>query len=149
VPGRRVTALLVAITSLVAACVGPSRSTADYREKAANSAEAMRSVVQTSRLVTEAALDGKAPSRYTALVLSESENDADSISDSFSTVQPPSRESDRLRERTTTLLDGTTSLLADLRIAVRRGDEGQMRDLVGHLARVSKRLERLSSIVPT
>jgi hypothetical protein len=121
--GRRVTTLLVAVATMVAACVGPSRSTGDYREKAANSAEAMCSAVQTARLVANAELDGNAPSRYAALVLSEAEVDADSIASSFASLQPPSRQSDDLRARTTKLLDKSATTLADLRIAVRRGDE--------------------------
>jgi hypothetical protein len=75
---------------LTAACVGPSFTVRDYRQKAANTAEAMRSAVETARLATGAAAEGKAPGRYASLALSEAEMDAGSISESFKVMQPPS-----------------------------------------------------------
>lgn len=145
----RVTTLLIAVATFLAACTGPSRSTSDYREKAANSAQAMRSAVQTVRLVAEAALDGRAPSRYTALVVSEAEHDGDSIASAFSSVQPPSRDADTLRARTTQLLDDSVATLAELRIAVRRHDSARIGALSADLVRLSERLERLSRITST
>lgn len=145
-PSLRATLLLLA---LAVACVGPSRTDDDYLEKAANTAEATRSAVQTARLVGEAASDGRASGPYSALVLSEAEDDAASVARSFSVVQPPSDQAEQLREELTTLLDEVQAVLSELRIAARQGETTEVGRLAGDLPRLAEQLERFMALTPT
>lgn len=141
-----VAALLLAGAS---GCVGPSRSTADYREKAANAAEAMTSAVSTARLVVQQRADGQAPGSYTALVLSESESDARSITTSFEAVQPPDAAADRIRVDLAPVLSSATDLLTDVRIAARRDDADALARAGPALAGVIDSLRPFVEMVPT
>lgn len=146
---RRILAA-VTVGMVAIGCVGPSRTAADYREKAANTAEAMISTVETARLATRAGLDGKAFSRYLSLVLSESETDASSISESFKAVQPPGgADVDRLRTELGSLLDESTAALADLRVAAYRDDRSALAAGVRRLPDLRGRLERYRSLAAT
>ena len=148
--GRRSLRLAVVVLVAATACAGSSRSLADYREKAANTAEAMTSSLETARIAIEASLRGKTLSRYLSLVLSESEVDARSIAESFERVQPPGgAETGELRAGLTTLLTECTSILADLRIAAYRGDQGSLRGMLGGLGRLRERLAPFMERVPT
>ncbi len=136
----------LAVLILAGACVGPSRSDGDYRQKVANAAEATRSAVETARLVTRAAAEGKAPGRYSSLVLSEAEVDASSIAESFKRVQPPSRRIQHLREELSSVLDSSTSSLAALRIAAYQGDGERLSELAADLPRLSSKLARFEHL---
>ena len=142
---RGLTSLTVIL--LAGACVGPSLSDQDYRQKAANSAEAMRSAVETAKLVSRAAIDGKASGRYTSLALSEAEVDAGSIAESFKSVQPPSRRVHQLRDDLSALLDESSLTLASLRVAAYRGDEALLVEVSGALPRLSSELSRFEHLV--
>lgn len=138
----------LAVVALVGSCVGPSLSDHDYRQKAANAAEAMRSAIETARVVAGAAVKGKAPDRYASLVLSEAEVDAGSIAESFKTVQPPSQRVSQLREELTAVLDASSSTLASLRIAAYRGDEARLVEVAADLPWLSSALLRFEHLVP-
>lgn len=117
----RVVAAAVALVLSTTACVGPSRTDADYRAKVANTAEAARASVETVRLTVEQSARGRAPSRYVGLALSEAQTDVSSIRNGFGSIQPPSSRSEQLRSEVTSLLDETSTVLASLRIAARAG----------------------------
>lgn len=138
----------IVLVVLATACVGPSFTVQDYWQKAANAAEAMRSAVETARLVTGAAAEGKTPGRYASLALSEAEMDAGSISESFKVVQPPSQRVQQLREELSAVLDASTSALASLRITAYRGDHRRLAELAADLPRLSSELARFEHLVP-
>lgn len=113
---------LVAVLAINASCVAPSRTMGDYHRKVANTAEAMTSIVQSARLTLRAAKRELAPGPYISLRLSESESDADAVISSFSTVQPPSRDLDRLRADLLAELEEAHEILSTLQIAAGRGE---------------------------
>ena len=140
----------IAVTAVLAgACVGPSRTDADYRNKAANAAESMLSAVETARLVVETDARGSSTARYTSLVLSESEDAASSVALSFEVVQPPSRAAVALREQVTGVFDEVTSTLSDLRIAARAGRHAELPAFAEPLAGLRRALLDLTRLAPT
>lgn len=147
--GWRACALLGLMSLVVPACVGPSRTAADYEEKAANTAEAASSTVETVRLVVGAASSGRATSRYTSLVISEAEVDAGSIAEGFRRVQPPTERVDALREELSVLLDRCTATPARLRIASYRGDMAALQERAAELPSLTAHLARFTALRPT
>lgn len=138
----------VALASVLAlsACVGPSRTDEDFSRKAGNTAEAMRSQVETGRLVADLVLRDKAFGPYANVAVTEAEEAAGSIAAGFDSVQPPSTRSDVKRARLDALLEAATSALGDLRIAVRRHRLGDVRKAAADLAQVSAQLEPLVGV---
>lgn len=141
-------AVLVAAV-LLSGCVGPSRTHSDYTEKAANTAEAARSAVETSRLVVEAAERGSAYGPYTGRTLSDMEGSLGSIATGFASVQPPGTKADRLRRELVALLDEARSTVSRLRIAARRGDRRTLSETARALPRLSRRLAAYERLTPT
>lgn len=141
----RLCAVLVALLVLPA-CVGPSRTDEDFSRKAANTAEAMRSQVETGRLVADLVLRDRAFGPYANVTVTEAEEAADSIAAGFDSVQPPSTRADAVRTRLDALLEAATGALADLRIAVRRNRLDDVRRAADDLAAVSARLEPLVGV---
>src|SRR5437773_697315 len=97
---RRVASTL-GLAALLAAsgCAGPSRTYGDYRLKAANTAEAAASQVQTARLAVEAAAKHKATGPYLSVLLGNSEDALGSVQSAFSSVQPPDEKADNLHDQ--------------------------------------------------
>ncbi|GAA4896274.1 hypothetical protein ACFPM3_15900 [Streptomyces coeruleoprunus] len=141
--------VLVLMLMLVAGCVGSSRTDTDYREKAANTAEAVRSSIETARLVVGAAGRGKSPGAYTSRTLSQLESAVGSVATQFGSVQPPTRDAARLREEITALLDRCRGVLGELRISARQGRLADLPRLAEPLPRLSARLRRFQELVVT
>lgn len=144
-PACVVLVLLVALS----ACVGASWSQTDYEEKVANTAESAGSAVQTTRLVVEAAEDGKAPGPYTARALSDAETALTSIATHIGSVQPPTTHSTALRSRVVSLLEDCRTAVAGLRIAAREGRFEELSRLAEPLPRLAARLKQLEGLRPT
>ncbi|MDQ1688868.1 MAG: hypothetical protein QOK42_1843 [Frankiaceae bacterium] len=138
--------VLLATAVLVTGCVGPSRTDADYHRKASNSAEAMRSAVETGRLVADLVLRDRAFGNYANVAATEAEQAADGVQAAFDSVQPPSTAADDVREKFDALLQAATGALGDLRIAVRRHLLGDVRKAADDLKKISAQLEPLVGV---
>lgn len=125
------------------------RSDQDYREKAANTAQAVRSAVETAQLVVRGTGEGKAPGRYVGRALADVESDVSSVSTAFSSIQPPSSAVDQLRSDLTSLLDECSSVLAQLRIVARRGELSQLSGWAEPLPDLAARLARFQAVTGT
>lgn len=132
-----------------AACVGPSRTDDDYRRKAAESAQAMASAVETARLATELAARGRAPPPYVSVVMQESESAGHSIATGFGVVQPPTDRARRLRRDALDLFGRVNAVLGELRIAAYRGELGDLPRIAEPLERLGGELRRLMEPAPT
>ena len=132
--------------ALLTSCVGPSRTDSDYHRKASNSAEAMRSAVESGRLVADLALKKRAFGTYLNVAATEAEQAADGVITSFDSVQPPSARSDDVREQFDTLFQAASSALGDLRIAIRRHLLDDVKKAAADLAAVSAKLEPLVGV---
>jgi hypothetical protein len=117
-------ALLLALTC--AACVphpvGPARTFAKYEGKAVTTAEGVLSAVQTARLAARTSSRDHAYGPYLSIVMSESEDAASGLQGTFDSIQPPNGRADRLRSQLDELIAGAVQHLADLRVAIRRGE---------------------------
>jgi hypothetical protein len=134
--------LAAALACVVAAgCAGPSRTDDDYRNKAANTAETMQGLIGTVQLAVDAARHHKVPAPYLSVTLAEADDDASATVGTFDSVQPPSDQADRLRDKLDTLLQNTTSILDDLRIAVRRGDISSLAEIAAPLKGLNDSLQ--------
>jgi hypothetical protein len=115
-------ALIVALNGCVSHPVGPARSFGKYEGKARTTAEAALSATETARLAAEAGTRGRAFGPYLSVTISGAEDAASGVEGTFASIQPPDARSDRLRRELNELLSDVVDHLADLRIAVRRGE---------------------------
>ncbi len=120
-----------------AACAGPSRSDDDYTNKAAQTAQAMGSLLETARLGADAVEKDRTIAPFTSVLMREMEGDASGVQSAFLTRQPPSATAVELRARVAPILNDATSVLADLRIAAYRTD-------VDALSRAAERIPAIT-----
>jgi len=105
-----------------AACVGSATGENDYLKKAVSTTEHVRSSVRTVQLAVQAATEDDAFEPYLSRVISQAEDDASSALNGFESIQPPSDESDDVRDAVSQLSSDAIDVLATARIAIRRGD---------------------------
>jgi hypothetical protein len=74
-------------------------------------------------------------------VLVEAEEDAGSAQGTFDAIQPPDDRADELRASLDELLGDATTILADLRIAARRGRFAELPELAKPLPEVAAKLD--------
>ena len=135
----RLTAIAVVIV-VATGCVGPSRTEDDFARKAANTAEAAESAVNTARLAVRTAARDRAFGPFLSVTLRNAEEDADAAQQSFDAVQPPSDAADQLRAALDQLLDDAAATLTDLRIAVRRGELDKLTTIASPLDGLAQHL---------
>jgi hypothetical protein len=141
-------AVLSLIVVIVGGCIqpiSPARTFDAYEHKATGTAASVLSAVQTARIGARAATDGDAFGPYVSVLLSEAEQDASNAHSTFDSIQPPDRDSDRVRRQLGRLLDRADEQLSTLRIAARRGDLHELERLARPLAPVARRLDRFIS----
>jgi hypothetical protein len=129
---------------VLAGCAGPARTDGSYNSKAVATAEQTRSSVETALVALDALRRHSLPSAYVSVTVAESETDAASALSGFESVQPPSTRSDAVRDDTTEVVGDAVDLLADARIAVRRGASGPVDALIPELREASSRLDELT-----
>lgn len=135
----RAAAALAALL-LATACVGPSRTDADYRAKAANTAEAIASAVESARFGVDALKRGNVPAAYLSRLVAEAEEDALAAQQSFDVVQPPSDHADAIHDALDEIVADALDSLRAVRIAVRRGQASEAISYGDRLADVAQRL---------
>jgi hypothetical protein len=139
---RRATAVLVVVL-LGSGCVGPSRTDRDFELKAANTAKAVASALETARLAADGAGAGKVSANYVSVIVGEAEADATSAQSTFASYQPPSAAADKLRNDVDDVLSNAVDGLVALRITARRGQLDRLPRISEQLAPVSTALEQL------
>jgi hypothetical protein len=134
------------VACLLSACVphpvGPARTFAKYEGKAASTAKAALSAVETARLVAEGATRHRLFGPYVGIVLGESEDDISGVIGTFSSIQPPDDKADALRTELGDLLDAAESHVSDLRIAARRGRIAELASMADVLRSDAEKLDR-------
>jgi hypothetical protein len=137
----RVTIGVLACALGAAACVGPARTFGVYEAKATNSVETAGSAVETARMAALQALRDRNFGPYLAVTAADAESDVSTAQGHFASIQPPDAPSDRLRAATLDLLSRADELVAQTRIALRRGDTAALQRLVDQLASASQELD--------
>ncbi|HUP87453.1 MAG TPA: hypothetical protein VM143_17510 [Acidimicrobiales bacterium] len=136
--------LWAATTLTTSACTAPvptARSGADYDRKAAHTAEEVRSAVETARVALRADGDGRVFSRTLDVLVTEAEGDAGGAAKTFLAIDPKGPHADDTRHELASLLGDATATLADVRIAVRRGDAEELHSATTVLAKIADALE--------
>jgi hypothetical protein len=126
-------------------CVGPSRTDDDYARKAANTAEAVRSSVNTVRVGAHAVRQDRITGPYLSRLVAEAEEDAQAAQQAFDSVQPPSVQSDALHQQVDEVVQDALDLLRVARIAVRRGNLAEVARLDDRLQKAAEDLEALEN----
>lgn len=138
----RAAALVLALTcaGCVSHPVGPARTFAKYEGKAVTTAEGVLSAVQTARLVARTASKNHAFGPYLSIMTSESEDATSGLQGTFDSIQPPGARADRLRSELDRVIAAALEHLADLRVAIRRGEIKNAARTARPLARDAKNL---------
>lgn len=134
------------VVILGTACVAPARSFGAFESKAATTAGDALSAVETARLAVAGAAQRKVFAPYLSVVLAEAEDQASSVQGTFDSVQPPDARSDALRRDLDDRLHAAVSVLADLRIAVRRGQIDLLPSKLGELTKAAGALRAFHEV---
>jgi hypothetical protein len=122
-------------------CVGPAPTTGEYEGKAAHTARAALSQLETARLAAQNS--GRMSAGYLETVLVDAEEAFGSIQTTFDSIQPPDQPAaDRLRAELDPLLSDGADGIAQLRILARRGDTAGMASQARELGVTADRLDR-------
>lgn len=142
-PVRPVAGLLAAAAVVAASgCAGPSRTDDDYRHKAANTAETARSAVKTVRLGVQADDRHKVTGPYLSILVGRAEDQLSSVQQTFDSRQPPSHRADDIRDALDKLLVQASDTVSGVRIAVRRGELGNLHRFAKDLDDVADQLDK-------
>jgi hypothetical protein len=134
---------LVAL-AVLPGCVGPALWYDAYEGKAGATAAQMQSAVETARFVALVASRGKALTAYVGIALTDAEQDASAIQGAFDSIQPPSPKADQLRDQLDPLLAEASSTISGMRIAARRDQLSQLREIAQPLQNLSNQLEKFA-----
>jgi hypothetical protein len=142
-----VTASLVVTACLLCGCISPAINAEGYRGKVGHSAEKMAGIMGAAMLAAQLDLGGKMLQTASDNVVSDAENDAQSVVTSLSVVQPPDEISIQLRSRAEDVLQNAANELSDLRIALRRDDKAGMRSALAELGKTLADVQHLQESV--
>jgi hypothetical protein len=139
---------LLAALAVVAldGCTTPvptARSAADYRSKAAATADEAMSAVNTALIAIGVDDDGGTFARTLDVILGEAEDDAAGAEETFRAIEPRGDEAaaDAVRGRLVHLLDDAVASLEASRIAARRRDDVALQAQAPKLRAVAARLD--------
>jgi hypothetical protein len=137
---------LVGGASILTSCVGPARTSSDYKLKARASAKSALSAVSTAELAAKLVREKKTFSTYVTVVLDSAEGDVSSVESTFSSIQPPHQDLDDLRDRVNKTMSDATDAISSMRIAARRHAWDDLLDAARDLPRIARELQRESEI---
>jgi hypothetical protein len=124
---------LLSASAVLSACVTPAIDENGYRGKIDHSAHQLVGVLGVARLAAQLDLDGRLLGSVTDTTITEAENDAGSVLTAFEAVQPPDDAMVTLRSAADDTIQAAVGNLADLRIAMRRGDADGMRQAIAEI----------------
>lgn len=116
---------------LLAACAAPVPSYDAYRHAALSTATAMASNLASAELATRVALRGGNLFALTDNTVTDAEDDANSVSSTFGSRQPPDARSQALEQKVSQALSQASSALTSLRIAIRHNNRAQIVKALG------------------
>jgi hypothetical protein len=140
-------AAVLALAVTVSGCAGPTLTEQHYRSQASRSAGSAVSELETIRLAVRAQLNGRAWRQYTDVVVTDSEGALSSIDSTLSSRQAVDPAADVVAERVGTPLGDAVDLAGDVRTALRRHEDAQLRRYLPQLEQLSSRLEKLEQVV--
>jgi hypothetical protein len=136
----------LAAATVVAGCVSPALDNYGYRAKVTHSADSMTGIVGTARLAAELDLNGKLSTAVRDTVVSDAENDAQSVLTSLDTVQPPDEAMIALKDKADKVLQQAADDVSSLRVAQRSGNRHATQMAVSALSHVLDSLHKLQEL---
>jgi hypothetical protein len=134
---------LTACCLVLSSCVSPAVDASGYRDKVSHSAQKMAGIIGSAQLAAQLDLDGRMIATMTDSVVSDAEQDAQSVVNSLDAVQPPDVKSIQLRDAADQVLQDASSELSDLRIYVRRHDHPNMQMTFDELTKTLADVQKL------
>ena len=133
--------LAVAVAGLGGGCVAPARTDASYRDKAADTADAVVSAARTALLAARAGTAEDSLAATVSVGIADAEGDAEAARDAFASIQPPDRASDEIRRSLLPTVERAVAIIQMMRIAARRTEGSRLQQLAAPLGAVAARLE--------
>ncbi len=138
--------LVLTAVALVAAAslwylTAPPKGIDGYRERAASTAETLRSQVQSTRIWLESVEDGDSTHAAALIGFLEAEQDASAVASDFEAYEPPTG-TFGLRSSLSALSSDVTEALGALRIAGQQEEWAALGRLARPLARLNTELAR-------
>lgn len=124
--------------------IGPARTYGKYEEKARTTAKSALSNVATVRLAARMGSEDRAFGPYLSVLVSDAEEAIGGVQSTFDSTQPPDERGDDLRDEIDELLTDALDHVADVRVAVRRGE---LADLDQEAQPLDEDAEKLQSFV--
>jgi ElaB/YqjD/DUF883 family membrane-anchored ribosome-binding protein len=125
--------------------VAPAYNESQYQSKVANAASDAVSVIETVRLAVESSDRHSLPTNPIDVAISGQEDILDSVAGSFSLVQPPDDQMQRLRQQVIELLQQAQSKVQETRIAYRNNDVDAARDAIEAAEPLAKDLDDIAN----
>jgi hypothetical protein len=135
--------LCFVVAGILAGCASPAINESGYRGKVRHSAAAMAGIVASAQLATELDIRGRMIATVIDTIVSEDEQDAQSVLTALDSRQPPDAAAMAMKARADGPLQAAAGQLTDLRIAVRRGDRDGERRAVADLSKAVAQLRTL------
>ena len=132
----------VAACLALSGCVAPALDTGAFEHNAIGALESAVSTARVAALALDARVGDRITLSYADTVVTEAEEAIGPVEASFGSVDPPDPTLDQLRSAVLDQLGDTGDLLADARIAVRRGDSDAMATLAGELRRTADAMDQ-------
>jgi hypothetical protein len=124
-----------AICLVLGACAAPVPSYPAYRHAALNTATAMVSSLAAAELSARIELRGNNLFDFADDNVANAENDANSVSSTFGSRQPPDARSMALEQKMSQAISQATSALSSLRIALRQGSRAGLNSALAAVAK--------------
>jgi hypothetical protein len=136
---------LVVLCGVLAACASPAINEAGYRGKVGHSAASMASIVASAQLAADLGLRGRTIATVTDTIVSQDEQEAQSVLTALDSRQPPDTASIALKKKADEPMQNAANELTDLRIAVRRSDADAERRALADLSKTLAQLKNLQA----
>lgn len=140
--GRSTGTVLVAALLALGGC--GTDATTVYRDSAVAALEASLSEARTAELAGRLWVAGRSTHPLAVVVVGESETGVGSEASWFGEQQPPGRAADVVRTHTLDALDGASSAVQSVRIALDRSDRAATRAALAELRSACSDLESLA-----
>jgi len=131
---------LMLVLVLVTACSPQTPDHESWTDSALQAIDDSHSEVATAGMLLRLARDDRVTRAYEKGLVLDAEEAAGTIAESFGAKQPPRQDEENYRLVTTALSDAA-DLLADVRIAVERGETSEYPDLLGGLQKMADDLD--------
>jgi hypothetical protein len=135
--------IVTAVVGATASCAGPTHGDGDYTLKMASTAGALGSSAQTVVMAAGLAADNRGFRPYISDVISQAEDDATSVQETFDSRQPPTADSDALRQRADQTFEKVVSAITDARVAARSDDSAGLASSAQQLRKLIPDLQKL------